>query len=430
MDQGIDALQRFIDKVNAKECVVGIIGLGYVGIPLAGEFVRNGFSVVGFDCDTSKIEKLKAGRSYIDYIPDSKIADMNATGLFDVTADISRVSFCDAVLICLPTPLTVNREPDVSYIRNIAADIAPHVGASQLIVLESTTYPGTTAEIIAGGVCSGQDDPWIGYSPEREDPNNPVYTTENIPKVVSGMDAPALSAVSALYGHVFRTLVPVSNCETAEATKLVENIFRCVNIAMVNELKLTFDKMGIDVWEVIDAAKTKPFGYMAFYPGPGIGGHCIPIDPFYLTWKAREYDSQTRFIELAGEINREMPYFVVQKTMKALNEKKKSLNGSRVLVIGIAYKKNVDDMRESPSTKIIELLELDGAHVDFHDPHIQNAGGRVSVPLSLARNYDCVVISTNHDCINYTWLAENCDLIVDTRNAMNGINGKVRVIKA
>lgn len=434
------------EKIEKQQAVVGVIGLGYVGLPLAALFLQRGFSVIGFDNDPDKINQLNAGKSYISYIPHDLIAGLSATGRFSPTTDLTRASECDALLICLPTPLTRNREPDVSYITRNAEEISPHLQRGQLIVLESTTYPGTTREVLipalehATKLRAGVDF-HVAYSPEREDPNNKTHTTASIPKVVGGIDEDSLHAATALYGAIVDKVVTVSSTDAAEATKLVENIFRCVNIAMVNELKMVFQRMGIDIWEVIHAASTKPFGYMPFYPGPGLGGHCIPIDPFYLTWKAREYDMPTKFIELAGEINTQMPYFVVANIMDALNRDGKALRTSHILLVGLAYKPDVDDLRESPTLKLIELLEERGARTSYHDPYIPeikptreypHLEGRRSAPIDNPGEYDCVVIATNHRCIDYGALAEKARLIVDTRNAMEGLGpgGSARVQKA
>ena len=440
-----DLKDALLSRIQNRTAVVGVIGLGYVGLPLVMVFAKQGFPVVGIDVDPRKIETLKAGQSYIEHIPASAIAALNATGRFRAGADPALVKECDAVLLCVPTPLTRNREPDMTYIEKTAESIGPHLPRGQLISLESTTYPGTTEEVLipilekASGLRAGVDF-FVAYSPEREDPNNKQYTTETIPKVVGGHTPEALAVADALYGSIVKRTVPVSSPAAAEATKLVENIFRCVNIAMVNELKMVFQRMDIDIWEVVAAASTKPFGYMPFYPGPGLGGHCIPIDPFYLTWKAREFDMPTKFIELAGEINSAMPYYVVNRTMEALNNHGKALKGSRILLVGLAYKKDVDDLRESPTLKLIELLEARGAVADYHDGHIPemketrehpNLLGRKSIPIEFAGEYDCVVISTNHSNIDYTALGKRAKLIVDTRNAMNTLAGvTAAVVKA
>lgn len=436
-------LADFLAKVESRSATVGIVGLGYVGLPLVLEFHHRGFPVAGLDIDERKIEALKAGRSYIEHIASSRIAEVANSPRFAASADPALAAKCDALLLAIPTPLTRHREPDLSYIVKTGERIAPHLRRGQLIVLESTTYPGTTEEVLVpileriSGLKSGTDF-LVAYSPEREDPNNKQYTTATIPKVVGGQTPDALAAAQALYSAVVERVVPVSSTQAAEATKLVENIFRCVNIAMVNELKMVFHAMGIDIWEVIAAASTKPFGFMPFYPGPGLGGHCIPIDPFYLTWKAREFDMPTKFIELAGEINTAMPAYVVSRTMEALNDHGKPLKGSRILLLGLAYKKDVDDLRESPTLKLIELFEHKGAKTDYHDPHIPSMKetreyphlqGRNSVPVETAGDYDAVVISTNHSSVDYKALAKRAKLIVDTRNAMSNVEGGV-VVKA
>ncbi len=426
----VEALRR---RFVARDAVVGVIGLGYVGLPLVGAVASAGFRVVGFDIDAEKVALLNAGRSYIHHIPDADIAALVASRRFRAAADFAELAAVDAVLICVPTPLTRHREPDLSYITGTTEAIAPHLRRGQLIVLESTTYPGTTREVMLpilerGGLKSGADF-FLAYSPEREDPGNTQYSTTKIPKVVGGDGAAAQALVDALYAQFVAGTVPVSSPETAEAVKLTENIFRAVNIALVNELKMVYDAMGIDVWEVIRAAATKPFGFMPFYPGPGLGGHCIPIDPFYLTWKAREYEISTRFIELAGEINTAMPRYVVDRLQAALNERAgKGLKGARVLILGVAYKKNVDDIRESPTLKIMELLEGRGASIVYHDPFVPEIrrsreypefAGRRSVTLSpeTARGADVALICTDHDGVDYRSLVQHCPLVVDTRNA-------------
>ena len=426
----VEALRR---RFVACDAVVGVIGLGYVGLPLVGAVAGAGFRVVGFDIDAEKAALLNAGRSYIRHIPDAAIAALVESRRFRATADFAAIAEVDAVLICVPTPLTRHREPDLSYVIGTAEAIAPHLRRGQLVVLESTTYPGTTREVMLpilerGGLKSGVDF-FLAYSPEREDPGNAQYSTTKIPKVVGADGAAALALVTALYDPFVAGVVPVSSPETAEAVKLTENIFRAVNIALVNELKLVYEAMGIDVWEVIRAAATKPFGFMPFYPGPGLGGHCIPIDPFYLTWKAREYDISTRFIELAGEINTAMPRHVVDRLQGALDQRAgKGLKGARVLILGVAYKKNVDDIRESPTLKIMELLEAKGAHTAYHDPfvpeiprsreHPEFAGRRsVALDAETARGADVALICTDHDGVDYRLLAQHCPLVVDTRNA-------------
>ncbi|AWM87488.1 nucleotide sugar dehydrogenase [Microvirga sp. 17 mud 1-3] len=435
-----------IANVKARKARIGIVGLGYVGIPLALTAAKAGFTVLGFDIDAPRVDQLNRGESFIKHIPAELIGAAVREGKFEATADFERLSEPDAILIAVPTPLTKHREPDLSYVENTARAIAPRLRRGQLVVLESTTYPGTTDEVIrpifeATGLKSGQDF-FLAFSPEREDPGNPDFGTSTIPKVVGGDGPEALALAEALYGQLIVKTVPVSSAATAEAVKLTENIFRAVNIALVNELKVVYAAMGIDVWEVIDAAKTKPFGFMPFYPGPGLGGHCIPIDPFYLTWKAREYDIATRFIELAGQINTRMPYYVVNKLAEAVDRNGKAFAGSKILMLGIAYKKNVDDMRESPSLKLIELMEARGAHVDYHDPfipvipptreHAALAGRRsVALDAQTLAGYDAVLIATDHDAVDYRLVVEAAKVVVDTRNACAraGI-AEGRVIKA
>jgi UDP-N-acetyl-D-glucosamine dehydrogenase len=426
----VEALHR---RFLAREATIGVIGLGYVGLPLVGAIAASGFSVLGFDIDAEKVALLNAGRSYIRHIPDAMIAGLVKERRFCAVSDFARLAEVDAVLICVPTPLTRHREPDLSYIVGTTEAIAPHLRAGQLVVLESTTYPGTTREVMLpilerSGLKSGRDF-FLAYSPEREDPGNTQFSTTKIPKVVGGDGPDAQKLVAALYDQFVAGTIPVSSPETAEAVKLTENIFRAVNIALVNELKVIYDAMGIDVWEVIKAASTKPFGFMPFYPGPGLGGHCIPIDPFYLTWKAREYDISTRFIELAGEINTAMPRYVVDRLASALNQRSgKGLKGAQVLILGIAYKKNVDDLRESPTLKIMELLEARGARVVYHDPFVPEVprsrehpefAGRRSLPLTAAtlRESDVALICTDHDGVDYRLVVEHCPLVIDTRNA-------------
>jgi UDP-N-acetyl-D-glucosamine dehydrogenase len=426
----VESLRR---RFLAREAVVAVIGLGYVGLPLIGAVASAGFAVVGFDIDAEKVALLNAGRSYIRHIPDASIAALVRERRFRALTDFAELAHVDAVLICVPTPLTRHREPDLSYISGTTEAIAPHLRRGQLIVLESTTYPGTTRGVVlpileGGGLKSGIDF-FLGYSPEREDPGNMQFSATKIPKVVSGDGADALALVGALYGQFVAGVIPVSSPETAEAVKLTENIFRAVNIALVNELKMVYDAMGIDVWEVIKAASTKPFGFMPFYPGPGLGGHCIPIDPFYLAWKAREYDISTRFIELAGEINTAMPRYVIERLQASLNERfGKGLKGARVLILGVAYKKNVDDLRESPTLKIMELVEARGGTTVYHDPYVPEIpssrdhpefAGRRSLPLDqkMLHGVDVALICTDHDGVDYRSVVEHCPLVIDTRNA-------------
>ena len=418
---------------------IGIIGLGYVGLPLSLQFARSGVDVTGLDVDERKISALTAGKSYIEHIPAAAIAEQVNAGRFRATADFSAIKKLDAVIICVPTPLNKNREPDISYIIKSGEAILPHVHKGLLVVLESTTYPGTTDEDLRAvlersGLKAGVDFN-LAFSPEREDPGNPNSIVAQIPKVVGGFTPACLKRAIEVYSKAIKTIVPVSSCRAAEATKLLENIFRGVNIALVNELKQVYAAMGIDVWEVINAAKTKPFGYMAFYPGPGLGGHCIPIDPFYLTWKAREYGQNTKFIELAGEVNTAMPMYVVHRTQEALNAKKKSINGSKILIMGLAYKANVDDDRESPSYALLDLFKERGAKLAYFDPHVpvirpsrehSHWAGVKSVPWTQKSisSYDAVVICTNHKKANNQELADWAQVIVDTRNAMADVKVK------
>lgn len=431
-------------KIASKKVVVGVLGLGYVGLPLAREFALSGVKVLGFDIDDKKVKILNSGRSIIKNVPNEVVRKMVKSGKFTATSDMSQIRKADAVLICVPTPLTENREPDMQYVEGSCRTIAKYLRKGHLISLESTTYPGTTRELMKPileetGLKAGRDF-YLAFSPEREDPGNKQYSTRTIPKVVGGLTPKCRQLAYQLYSLAIQKMVPVSSVEAAEATKILENVYRCINIAMVNELKMVFDRMGIDIWEVIRAASTKPFGYHPFYPGPGLGGHCIPIDPFYLTWKARQYGMATRFIELAGEINTGMPNYVVHKVMEALNERKKSLKGSKVLVLGLAYKPDIDDVRESPSLELIELLKERGAKVDYNDPYIPKTHKMreydlkmTSRPLSAAmlRGYDCVLISTNHSTYDYGWIVRHSKLVVDTRNATAGVKGgRRKIVKA
>jgi UDP-N-acetyl-D-glucosamine dehydrogenase len=432
-----------LDKIKNKQATIGVIGLGYVGLPLVIEFCKAGFSVTGLDIDQKKIDLLSQGQSYIRHIPDESICLLTKGGKFRGTTDFALVKELDCVLICVPTPLEKNRDPDMSYILSTARAIAPHITKGQLIVLESTTYPGTTQEVLApeleaGSGLKADHNFYLAYSPEREDPNNKDFTTATIPKVI-GSDSPAgLEITNALYSSIVQRTVPVSGTKAAEATKLMENIFRAVNIALVNELKVVFDKMGIDIWEVIAASSTKPFGFMPFYPGPGLGGHCIPIDPFYLTWKAKQFGVATRFIELAGEVNISMPHYVMQKILFALNQVGKKVVGSRVLLLGLAYKKNVDDDRESVTFEIMEMLEEQGAEVKYNDPYIpvikprreyKQFIGENSIPLEDIHLYDVTVILTDHSEYNYEDIVKRSQIIVDTRNACGNIKSD-KIIKA
>jgi len=431
-----------VKRIKSKESKIGIIGLGYVGLPLVFAFCRSGFHVTGFDIDPEKVNALREGKSYIKHIDASLLKGCAAS--FLPTSDFSNLSGMDCIIICVPTPLNKHREPDLSYVFKTTRVIAQYLRKGQLISLESTTYPGTTDEdmraiLEESGLKAGIEF-YLAYSPEREDPNNGAFSTRTIPKVVGGYSPACLEIAAALYSQIIDTVIPVSSTKVAEASKLLENIYRAVNIALVNELKMLFEKMGIDIWEVIDAAKTKPFGFQAFYPGPGLGGHCIPIDPFYLTWKAREFDFSTRFIELAGEINTRMPYYVAQKTIEALMERNRLIRGAKILILGLAYKKDVDDLRESASLKLMEILQEKGMDVDYNDPYVLTPPKlrkyrleRGSVPLTdsnLAR-YDCVIIATDHSLYDSDFIAENAQLIVDTRNLMNHSHDHSgRVVKA
>lgn len=413
---------------------IGIIGLGYVGLPLSLRFAQSGTAVLGFDIDPPKVEKLNAGQSYILHISSEEISAQISAGTFNATSDFSKASLCEALIICVPTPLANGREPDLSYVLNTGRAIAPHLKEGQLVVLESTTYPGTTDTDLrlvleeGSGLKAGVDF-HLAFSPEREDPGNPLSDVANIPKVIGGLTPACQKRAMEVYGRAIRTLVPVESCRVAEAVKLTENIFRSVNIAMVNELKVVYAAMGIDIWEVIEAAKTKPFGFMPFYPGPGLGGHCIPIDPFYLSWKARQYGQETRFIELAGEVNTAMPAYVIKRSSEALASVKKTLKGSRVLLLGIAYKANVDDDRESPAYVLWEMLEEAGAVVEYHDPHVPvirpsrehaHFAGRESLPLTeeSVAGFDLVLLATHHQAVDYPLVAKNAALVVDSRNAL------------
>ncbi len=433
-----------LDKIRKREAKVGVVGLGYVGLPLGMAFAEAGYPVLGLDIDKRKIEKIEKGESYIKHIPSEPLAKLSGEGRLTATTDFARAKDLDCVIICVPTPLTASREPDMSYIIKTGEALAPHVREGQLFILESTTYPGTTDEVLKpilekGGLKAGVHF-HLAFSPEREDPGNKSFNTKTIPKIVGGYTPACLEVAQALYGNALKDTVPVSSTRVAELSKLMENIFRCVNIAMVNEMKMLCDRMNLDVWEVIQAASTKPFGFMPFYPGPGLGGHCIPIDPFYLTWKAREFEFHTKFIELAGEVNTQMPYYVVQRTMEALNKHKKTLNGAKVLALGAAYKKDIDDMRESPSLRVITLLKEKGAEVDYHDPYVPelHAGhgfnfDMKSVPLTeeALASYDAVVILTDHSSIDYAQLVERAQVVVDTRNATQKVTrGREKITKA
>lgn len=430
-------LRSLIGRLQDKSAVIGIVGLGYVGLPLMLRYIEVGYRVIGFDIDPEKIEHLVAGRSYLKHIPAEAIAAAASAG-FEGTTDFSRAKEADALIICVPTPLNPYREPDLSFVLNTTEALVPYMRSGQVVSLESTTYPGTTDEelkprIEASGLKVGEDI-FLVFSPEREDPGNPNFTTRTIPKVCGGVTPACQQAGLALYGQVIDQVVPVSSTRAAEMTKLLENIHRAVNIGLVNELKIVADRMGIDIHEVIRAAATKPFGFVPYYPGPGLGGHCIPIDPFYLTWKAREYGVHTRFIELAGEINSEMPEWVIGKVADALNDRCKSIRGSRVLVLGIAYKKNVDDMRESPSVELMLLLEAKGAMVAYSDPYVpkfpkirKHYFDLESTPLTAENlaTFDCILLATNHDIFDYDFILEHAQLIVDTRGIYLEKNAKV-----
>jgi UDP-N-acetyl-D-glucosamine dehydrogenase len=425
---------------------ISVVGLGYVGLPLCLQFARSNCRVLGLDIDERKVASIQSGKSYIHHIASDSIAEQVKLGRLHASSDFSRVAECHAILICVPTPLNKNREPDISYILETGKAIAPFLQKGSLVVLESTTYPGTTEENLHGVLEAGSKlkaglDFHLAFSPEREDPGNPDSQVAKIPKVVGGLTPACLQKATQLYSRAIERVVPVSSCRAAEATKLLENIFRSVNIALVNELKMVYSAMNIDVWEVIEAAKTKPFGYMPFYPGPGLGGHCIPIDPFYLTWKAREYGQATRFIELAGEVNTSMPKWVVQNVFRALNEHRKSMRDSKILVLGLAYKADVDDMRESPSLVLMDLLADEGAKLDYHDPYVPKIpvtrkhshwAGQVSIEWNqeTIRQYDAVLIATAHSNINYAELFEWSSLIIDTRNAMKAFKDHSKIWKA
>jgi UDP-N-acetyl-D-glucosamine dehydrogenase len=434
----------FKGKVESRQARVGIIGMGYVGLPLALLYSEQKFRVTGYDIDPKKVDTLNAGASYIFRITPEEIQTAQTSGL-KATSNYAQLVEMDAIIICVPTPLNAYHEPDLSYITNTGHAIAPHLRAGQLVVLESTTYPGTTEEVLvpilenenksglkaARTGRTSENSFYIAFSPEREDPGNTSVARRDIPKVVGGLDAKAAESAAALYGSIFNRVVRVSSPAAAEMTKLLENIYRCVNIALVNELKLLSLRMGLDIWEVIEAASTKPFGFHPFYPGPGLGGHCIPVDPFYLSWKAKEWDFRTRFIELAGEINTGMPYHVIASVVSALNQRKKALNGARVLVLGVAYKRDIDDLRESPSLTIIELLQKEGAQVSYHDPYFPMVGRGRKYDLQMKcasledlGKYDCVLIVTDHSDYDYRRIVQESQLVVDTRNATKGIQSE------
>jgi UDP-N-acetyl-D-glucosamine dehydrogenase len=440
------SVEQLKNKIQQRRARVGIIGMGYVGLPLALLYSEQKFQVTGFDIDQRKVDTLAKGGSYIYRITTEEIQAAKAQG-FTATSDYAQITKMDAIIICVPTPLNEYHEPDLSFITDTTHSIAPHLRTGQLVVLESTTYPGTTEEVMvpilekenkaslkaARGTEVGANEFFVAFSPEREDPGNTSVARRDIPKVIGGLNPRASELAGALYGAIFNRTVPVSSPAVAEMTKLLENIYRCVNIALVNELKLLCLRMGIDIWEVIGAASTKPFGFHPFYPGPGLGGHCIPVDPFYLSWKAKEWDFRTRFIELAGEINTNMPYHVLSSVAGALNRHKKAINGARVLVLGVAYKKDIDDLRESPALTIIELLQKDGAVVSYHDPYFPFIGKGRKYDLQMKRaelkdlgQYDCVLIVTDHSDYDYKQIVQEAQLVVDTRNATRGIkNAKI-----
>ena len=435
----LDRTMEIKHRIETRQARIGIIGMGYVGLPLALLFSEERFKITGFDIERGKVDKLNHGGSYIVRIPSTEIQLAQNRG-FSATSDYGQIAQMDVVIICVPTPLNEYHEPDLSYITDTVRSVAPHIRNGQLIILESTTYPGTTEEVVVPLLEQGNpsglrvardaesDGFYVAFSPEREDPGNDTVARRDVPKVVGGCGPAALELASAVYASIFNRTVPVSSPAAAEMTKLLENISRCVNIAMVNELKQLCMRMGIDLFEVIDAAKTKPFGFQAFYPGPGLGGHCIPIDPFYLSWKAKQFDFDTRFIELAGQVNLAMPYFVVDNIMEAMSQRDKALHGSRVLVLGVAYKRDIDDLRESPSLTIIELLKQRGAQVEYNDPFFASVGhGRkydlnmTCTPLERIPEFDCVVIATDHSQYDYSMIVEKAKLVVDTRNATKGI---------
>lgn len=423
--------KEFLEQIDKKKAKIGIFGLGYVGLPLSLTFCGKGFSIIGFDIDPEKVDKLNRGESYIQHIGPERVAEAVQAGRFEASTEFARTTECDALIVCVPTPLTRNREPDLSFVVDTTQQIAPYLRKGQLFCLESTTYPGTTEEVLIpileeGGLKAGEDF-WVAYSPEREDPGNKEFGTQTIPKLVGGYSEGCQRVATALYGAALEAVVPVRSCAVAEAAKLLENIYRAVNIALVNELKVLLTRMGIDVWEVIEAAKSKPFGFSAFYPGPGLGGHCIPIDPFYLSWRARQFGLDTRFIELAGQINTGMPEYVVGRVGEALNEQGKPIKGSKILVLGITYKKDVDDTRESPSIELIELLRARGAEICYNDPLIERMPPMRAHHLDmesreltaqLLADADCVLVATDHSQYDYGFIGEHARLIVDTRNAM------------
>ena len=429
-------MDQLEDKIKSKDAKIGIIGMGYVGIPLGLEFSDKGFTVLGFDKDTKRVDDINAGKQIMKHIT-KKSMDKFVENKGSATAEFSRIKNMDCLIICVPTPLDKHEQPDMSYVESASLEISKNIQKEQLIVLESTTYPGTTNEIVKpilekSGLIAGKDF-FLAYSPEREDPGNKEFGVSGIPKVMGGFTKKCLKLTSKLYKHIVLETVEVSTMETAEATKLMENIFRAVNIAMVNELKLVLERMNINIWEVIDAAKTKPFGFMPFYPGPGMGGHCIPIDPFYLAWKAKEYNTEAKFIELAGEINRKMTENITQRIGKALNDDKKSIRESNIMILGVAYKKDIDDIRESPALRIMELLQFKGAKISYHDPYVKEIDSQKSLELNTEnlKNQDAIVITTDHSNVDYELIGEHARLIIDTRNVMANIKEpKARVLRA
>ncbi|MEO0514334.1 MAG: nucleotide sugar dehydrogenase [Planctomycetota bacterium] len=428
-------------KIQDRSAVVGVMALGYVGLPLIRTFFDAGFRVVGFDVDPRKIEQLQRGENYLKHLGEDFVKDMAESDRFDATTDMSRLGEADAVLVCVPTPLGQHQEPDLSYVEQTARDIAKTLRADQLVVLESTTYPGTTRKLMAPPLDAAGVPYHLAYSPEREDPGRKDHNTQTIPKLVGGVTPEAGELAVELYRTAIKEVIPVSTAEVAEAAKILENVYRAVNIALVNELKVILTEMDVDVWEVIDAAKTKPFGFQAFYPGPGLGGHCIPIDPFYLTWAAREHGQTTRFIELAGQVNHEMPAYVVQRAMLALNGAGKAVSQAKILVLGLAYKPDIDDVRESPSFELIEqLLQLDG-QIDYHDPHVPVTHAMrhypdlppmqsIDLTAEALASYDLVLVATHHTAYDWPWIAEHAKLIVDTRGALRGVTGNATILIA
>ncbi len=438
-------LQELKSRIESRQAVVGVVGLGYVGLPLIKAFIDSGFSTIGYDIDQRKVDSLMRGESYIGHIPDDWLTEWIGGGKFRATTNVEDLAEADAVLLCVPTPLTDSRDPDLSYVVDTVRSIAGILRPGQLIVLESTTYPGTTRDVVlpelAASGLTVEEDFFLGYSPEREDPGNKDFSAAGIPKVVGGLGERSLEVATALYGSVVVEVVPVSSCESAEACKILENTYRAVNIALVNEMKVLCQKIGIDVWEVIDAAKSKPFGFQAFYPGPGLGGHCIPIDPFYMSWIARKHGMTTRFVELAGEINSAMPEYVIQRLTNALNDAEKSVRGSKILILGMAYKPDIDDERESPSFVLLMKLLAKGAEMTYNDPHVPQlratrahdlpAMESQEITAELLAAQDCVLIATNHSTYDYDFLVEHSRLVIDTRNATSAVvEGREKIVRA